>query len=98
MNALRNMLFVAALAGLAAGVVMTLLQFFGTVPLILQAETFEVAAPAHENAPGAAEHAHDPEAWEPADGFQRMGLTAAANLATAIGFGLLLVAASEFAG
>ena len=27
-----------------------------------------------------------------------MGLTAAANLVTAIGFGLLLVAASEFAG
>ena len=98
MNALRNMLFVAALAGLAAGVVMTLLQLFATVPLILEAEIFEVAATAHDHARGAAEQAHDPEAWAPADGFQRTGLTAAANLATAIGFALLLVAASEFAG
>ena len=46
MTALRNMLFVAALAGLAVGVAMTLLQVFATVPLILEAETFESAAPA----------------------------------------------------
>ncbi len=103
MNALRSMLFLAALAGLAVGVAMTLLQYFATVPLILQAETFETAAPAeaaHEHAEGAAvvAHAHDDEEWAPADGFQRMSLTAVANLVTAIGFGLLLVAASEFAG
>ncbi len=111
MNALRNMFLVAALAGLAVGVVMTVLQFFATVPLILQAEVFENAAPAAVEAPhdhaapadGAAmtaapEHEHEAEEWEPADGFQRMALTAVANLVTAIGFGLLLVAASEFAG
>jgi cobalt transporter subunit CbtA len=97
MNALRSMLFVAVLAGLAVGVAMTFLQFFSTVPLILQAEVFENAAPP-EPAPAAGEHEHEAEAWEPADGFQRMGLTAIANLVTAIGFGLLLVAASEFAG
>lgn len=107
MTVLRNIFFVAALAGLAAGVVMTLLQFFATVPLILQAETFENAAPAaieahdHDAAvPPAQEHDHGAEAeeWEPADGFQRMSLTAVANIVTAISFGLLLVAASEFAG
>lgn len=111
MTALRNMLFVAALAGLAAGVVMTLLQTFATVPLILQAETFENAAPdtapaahSHDHAaalPAAADHAEaeaEVEAWAPADGFQRTGLTVLANLVTAVGFGLLLVAASEFAG
>jgi cobalt transporter subunit CbtA len=102
MTALRNMLFVAALAGLAVGVVMTILQFFATVPLILEAETFEaaIAAPAHDHATAApaADHDHGEEEWAPADGFQRMGLTALANLVTAIGFGLLLVAVSEFAG
>ena len=104
MTALRSMLFIAALAGLAVGVAMTLLQYFVTVPLILQAETFENAAPAEAtpqaHAEGAAvvAHEHDDEEWAPADGFPRMGLTAVANLVTAVGFGLLLVAASEFAG
>ena len=45
MNALRSMLFIAALAGLAVGVAMTLLQYVATVPLILQAEAFEALAP-----------------------------------------------------
>ena len=108
MTALRNMLFVAALAGLAVGVVMTALQFFATVPLILQAETFENAAPAVSgaHAHGAdqavaaveASHDHAVDEWAPADGFQRMSFTALANLVTAVGFGLLLVAVSEFAG
>lgn len=109
MTALRNMLLVAALAGIAAGVVMTLMQFFATVPLILQAETFEAAAPAAEAAhdhgtpaptalAAADDHAHGEDEWAPADGFQRMSLTAVANLVTAVGFGLLLMAASEFAG
>jgi len=104
MNALRSILLVAALSGLAVGVVMTCMQFFATVPLILAAETFEGAEPeaAHDHgAPtGAAvvAHEHEDEEWAPADGFQRMSLTAAANLVTAVGFGLLLVAASEFAG
>lgn len=104
MNALRSMLFMAALAGLVVGLAMSFLQYFATVPLILQAETFENAAPAEAAAPA---HGHGgataiaapaEEEWAPADGFQRMSLTAVANLVTAIGFGLLLVAASEFAG
>lgn len=108
MTALRNMLFVAALAGLAVGVAMTVLQFFATVPLILEAETFENAAPAEPAAVAPAEpaavaavepaHDHETEEWAPADGFERMAFTAVANLVTAVGFGLLLVAASEFAG
>lgn len=110
MTTLRNIIFVAALAGFAAGAVMTLLQLFATVPLILQAETYEEAeatAPAvaggHEHADHAAamapaEHAHDADAWAPANGFERTAFTALANIVTAVGFGLLLVAASEFAG
>lgn len=103
MTQLRSMLLLAAVSGILVAIAMTLLQFFATVPLILEAETYEIAAaPAadadHAHDPAAAPHDHGEEAWAPADGFQRMGLTAAANFVTAIGFGLLLVAASEFVG
>jgi cobalt transporter subunit CbtA len=108
MHALRSMLLLAAISGVLVAVAMTILQFFATVPLILEAEVFENAAPAeapaadgHSHDHGAAmteAHDHGEEAWAPADGFQRMSLTAVANAVTAIGFGLLLVAASEFTG
>jgi cobalt transporter subunit CbtA len=105
MHALRSMLLLAAISGVLVAVAMTILQFFSTVPLILEAEGFENAAPAvaadghdHDHGAGAADHHHGGDEWAPADGFQRMSLTAVANFVTAIGFGLLLVAASEFAG
>ncbi len=106
-------MFVAAIAGLLAGIAMTVMQAYATVPLILKAETFENAqgAATHDhgaaptNAGGAeatalAAHAHEDaaEAWAPADGFERFAYTAAANIVTAIGFALLLVAASEACG
>jgi cobalt transporter subunit CbtA len=104
----RNVVFVAAIAGLIAGVAMTLMQAFTTDPLILQAETFENAAPAedHNHAATAAEggeaataaHDHGEEAWGPADGAERMSYNFLVNLVGAIGFGLVLVVASEFAG
>ncbi len=110
MNLFRNAVFTAAIAGLFAGLVMTALQTYATVPLILQAETFEgagmtghdhgsaaVAAEA-ESEPTAAAHGHGGEAWAPADGFERFAFTALANIVTGIGFALVLVAASEFAG
>ena len=37
-------------------------------------------------------------AWAPADGFERFAFTVLANIVTGIGFALLLVAVSEFAG
>ena len=95
MNALRTMLLLAAAAGCLVAIAMTVLQLLTTVPLILEAEVYETApavvADGHD-------HDHGGEEWAPADGFQRTGLTAVANVVTAIGFGLLLVAASEFAG
>ena len=110
MTLFRNVVFIAALAGLVAGIIMTAMQTYATVPLILQAETFEYAggghdhgateaAPADAAAPAAAHiHEHDEDAWAPADGFERFFYTALANIVTAIGFGLLLVAVSELAG
>ncbi|MBE7185695.1 MAG: CbtA family protein [Methylobacterium mesophilicum] len=58
MSVFRNAVFVAALAGLVSGLVLAALQSFTTVPLILQAEKFEDAAPAQQAAamPGMAGH------------------------------------------
>ena len=108
MSLFRTILFVAALAGIGTGLVGSAVHIFTTVPLILQAETFEgsgeaeAAAPAettaHEHAPGAAEHSHDADEWGPADGFERNAYTVLAMVLTGFGFGLLLVAASELAG
>lgn len=50
MNLFRNAVFTAAAAGLLAGLILAALQTFATVPLILQAETFENAGePAHDH-------------------------------------------------
>jgi len=110
MTYLRNVVLVAALAGLLASLAMTAMQAYSTVPLILQAETFENAGgelhdhaaaagdPAASPAPAAAEHEHSDEAWAPADGFERFAFNFLANLLSGFGFALILVAVSEFAG
>lgn len=111
MTLFRNVVFIAALAGLLSGIIMTAMQAYATVPLILKAETFEDAGGGHdhgavsaETAPDAAQdaaapaHEHDEEGWAPADGFERFAFTALANIVTGIGFALVLVVASEFAG
>ncbi len=105
MTLFRNVVFVAALAGLVAGIAMAAMQAYATVPLILQAETYEAAGSGHDHgsagqahdADATAEHSHG-EGWAPADGFERFFYTSMANIVTAIGFGLVLVVVSEFAG
>ncbi|MER9304985.1 CbtA family protein [Mesorhizobium sp. M0293] len=115
MNLFRNVVFIAAIAGLVAGVVLACMQAYATVPLILKAEVYEqaggghhhdhaapaptdsnatsTAAPAAEVAPAA-----EDEGWAPADGFERFAFSVLANIVTGIGFALILVAVSEFAG
>ncbi len=112
MSLFRNIVFTAVIAGLLSGLLMTVMQHFSTVPLILQAETYEQAAPEaahshdHAAAPAAggdtvapaAGHDHGEEAWTPADGLERFLYTAAADVLSAIGFALVLVAAAEALG
>jgi cobalt transporter subunit CbtA len=99
-----RILLTALLAGLLSGAVATVLHNLGTVPIILQAETYEQAAEAHGHPAGAPSavaqapvptpadtHAHDDEGWSPADGAERIGYTLLADLLTGIGFALLLV-------
>jgi cobalt transporter subunit CbtA len=109
MTIFRNAVFAAAIAGLFAGLLLAALQTFATVPLILQAETFEGASAAHDHGaapaeaaagPPATAHSHDHggEAWAPEDGLERFAYTLAVNIVSGIGFALLLIAVSEFAG
>lgn len=103
MSTFRSIVFSSVIAGFIVGLIVTVAQQFGTVPLILKAEVFEKAAETHQHdAPQAAaaghdhashdhaDHDHGAEAWEPRDGFERSAYTAAANVLTAIGFALLL--------
>lgn len=90
----RRIVFSACLAGLVAGLVLTGLQTFQVIPIILEAETYEVgeAVTGHDHAGEAADHHHGEE-WAPADGWQRTLFTTMANILVAIGFSLLLSAA-----
>jgi cobalt transporter subunit CbtA len=98
MPVFRSIVFSAALAGLIVGMVISIAQFFGTVPLIQQSEVYErqaaarpPAAHVHDSAAHeqSAAHSHESE-WEPEEGLQRNAFTVAANILTAIGFALLL--------
>ncbi|MFK4770314.1 CbtA family protein [Rhizobium sp. ZW T2_16] len=112
MSLFRNIVLAAVVAGLLSGLLMTVMQSFSTVPLILQAETFENAggeeaghSHSHDAAPAigaaqpaAADHHHDEEAWAPADGFERFIYTASADVLAAIGFALVAIALAEALG
>ena len=105
---ITRVLAVGLLAGLLAGLTVSVLQAYTTTPIILEAETFEKGA---EPAPAAAlggfgearlilvhageEHAHGGEAaeeWSPGDGLERTLYTSTATIATSIGFALILIA------
>ena len=104
MDYFRNIVFVAAIAGVLAGLGMTVAQQLTTVPLILKAEVYEgegAATPTHDHGTATAqagEHEHGEGGWQPADGFERTAFTLLANIVTGVGFALLLIAASELAG
>ena len=103
----RRIVFVAALAGLMAGLFVTALHQVGTVPVILKAEVYEQAADQASDQPAGHDHAtaaghshdaaavvpheHDSGGWEPQDGLERTAFTALADILTGIGFALLLV-------
>lgn len=91
---LRRLLATALLAGLIAGLVVSLAQAWQTVPLIVTAEAFEATAHDH----GAADHAHDDAAWAPADGMPRWLWTIAVNILTGVGFAFLLAGAMMLSG
>lgn len=103
MKLFRSLVFAAALAGLLTGVLVTVAQQMGVVPLILAAELYEQAeeplAVGEALATTAQDHAqHDHEAWAPQDGFERSAFTLVANVVTGTAFALLLIAAFALRG
>lgn len=64
MSTFRAIVFASVIAGFIVGLIVTVVQQFGTVPLILKAEVFENAAEMHQHeAPATAQPAaagHDP--------------------------------------
>lgn len=91
----KRILQTAGFSSLLAALLLTLVQSLWVTPLILEAETFEQAPPAHEHshageAATAHSHEHDAQAWEPEDGWQRLLSTTGGNLVVAVGFALML--------
>ncbi len=87
----------ALLAGLVGGLVVTVIQSFEILPLIAEAEMYEVdAGHTRETAEG---HTHDHGGpWAPSDGLERFSLTALSNVLVGIGFALLLCAGAVLRG
>jgi cobalt transporter subunit CbtA len=87
MAVFRRLVFAALCAGLLSGVFATVAHQIGTVPLILQAETYEKPS----------EHEHT-SAWEPQNGVERAAYTLLADILTGVGFALLLGAGLTLRG
>lgn len=87
---ISRVLAVGLIAGLVAGLATAALQQVTTTPLILAAEVYESAR--HSHAEPLA------EGWKPAEGAQRIAATSVADVATAAGYALILLAMMLVAG
>ncbi|MBI3772651.1 MAG: CbtA family protein [Gammaproteobacteria bacterium] len=98
MTIFRGMVKVAALAGILAGLLLTLIQQIQIIPLIHEAERYEhpESTVDHANHNHATGHEHGE--WQPENGWQRTLSTTGANIVVALGFALLLSAAVAFRG
>ena len=98
-----RILLSAAAAGLAAGIILSALQYFTTTPMILHAEEFEVTESSGEHGHGTSDesdaHSHasaegsEAEGWAPQDGVERTFYTTMSNVLLGVGFALMLLAA-----
>lgn len=108
MTIFRNAVFTAAIAGLFAGIVLAALQSIATVPLVMEAETYEASAPSRdhgghshsgeEDDAAAGGHRHGEDSPAPSGGAGRFIRNVLTNAVSGIGFALILVVASELAG
>jgi cobalt transporter subunit CbtA len=99
MQLFQRIFFAAVLAGLVAGLGYAAFQQWRVAPLILEAETYEAAAPAdHAHEADTPAHEHDAAAWVPQDGAERVFYTVLADVLVAVGFSFLLAAVSVLGG
>lgn len=85
-----RMLWPCCWTGLAAALLLSLLQTFWVTPLILQAEVYESRADTVEHHVDAETDASADQAWQPENGWQRRAATFASNTVMAWGFSLML--------
>lgn len=91
----------ALLAGIAAGLIMGVIQHVRLTPLILAAERFEAQPPVatHDHGEGHDhDHDHDHGGWHPADGWQRSLATTITAAMTGAAFAAVLAGISLIAG
>lgn len=95
---IARVLLAAVIAGMIAGAAATAMQMWRVVPLILQAETYEIAGPAHSHETSEPSHAHEAEPWAPEEGLERTLYTLLSNIVMGVAFAMLLTAAVMFTG
>jgi cobalt transporter subunit CbtA len=94
-----RVLFAAILAGIAAGLIMSLIQHTKVVPYIIQAESFEGGEAQAAPTEGASQATHDhSEDWVPHDGFERTAFTFLGNVIVGVAFALVLAGAAMLTG
>jgi cobalt transporter subunit CbtA len=81
----RQIIFNALLAGIIAGLLLSVAQVLIIDPIIFAAESYEVE---HDHGG----HDHSSEAWAPQDGGERTAFTVIANICAGIGFAAVLIA------
>jgi cobalt transporter subunit CbtA len=91
-----RVLLAALLAGIVAGLFMSVIQHVRLTPLILEAEKFETASHQHGDAEAAASEAHDHAdgGWQPADGLERTLFTTLSWSVAGAAFAALLAGVS----
>lgn len=87
---IARVLLAVILSGIAAGLVMGLIQHERLTPLILQAETYEHLAHGHNAEP----HQHSEALWSPSEGMERTVYTTLSSVLAATGFAFVLAGLS----
>ncbi len=89
----RNLVLAALLAGLLAGIALTVAQLMSATPIILAAETYELpeTGEPHESDSAAHHHHHSEAAWAPENGAERTLYTLLGNVLVGIGFASVLL-------
>jgi len=100
MEIFKRIFFAAILVGIVAGLVQSAVMQWRVVPLILEAETYEMSE-GHvmdqetDKTPIASDkHEMSEQSWEPQDGFERIFYTVLSTLLVSLGFAFLMVAIS----
>ncbi len=92
------MVAAAALAGIISGLLLTAVQSLRVIPILRQAELYEVQSSVEQTPTDEVPRSGQDTAWEPTDGWHRSTVTALTNIALATGFALLLGVAMSLRG